>query len=271
MPPDATGWCTSVKILGRMVLLAAGLLTAGSVAAAGWVPGAHEPFDIQLTAPFQLQRVEGTVALALDDTSPSRVQELKTRGVRTVCVINAGAWENWRPDSGAFDQRLIGANFAGWPGERWLDIRAQEQLRPIMARRLDLCAAKSFDGVLLRNVDGYAHRTGFPLTAADQLAYNRWLAMEARARDLAVGIMNALELGPELVDDIDYVVSEGCFDREQCGATSVYRQRDRAVYVVEYTNVRRKMDAFCAEAGDLDLQLIFKTQSLNGKIHRRCP
>ena len=41
--------------------------------------------------------------------------------------------------------------------------------------------------------------------------------------------------------------------------------------MVEYTNVRRKMDAYCAEAAELDLQLIFKTKSLNGKIHRRCP
>ena len=40
--------------------------------------------------------------------------------------------------------------------------------------------------------------------------------------------------------------------------------------VVEYTNLRRKMDTYCAAAADLDVQVIFKTQSLNGKIHRRC-
>jgi hypothetical protein len=199
------------------------------------------------------------------------VQELQARGVRTVCVVNGGAWENWRPDAGAFDQRLIGANFAGWPGERWLDIRAQEALRPILARRLDLCVAKGFDGVLLRNLDGYAHRTGFPLTAKDQLAYNRWLAAEARSRGLAVGLMNALELAPELIEDVDFAVSEGCFEAGACAALLAYRKRDMAAYAVEYTNVRRKMDAYCAEAAELDLPLIFKTQSLNGKIHRRCP
>ncbi len=191
--------------------------------------------------------------------------------MRTVCVVNAGAWENWRPDSGAFDQRLIGASYAGWPGERWLDIRAQAALRPILARRLDLCSSKGFDGVLLRNVDGYAHRTGFPLTAKDQLAYNRWLAAEARDRGLAVGLMNTLELVPELVGDVDFAVSEGCFEKRTCAALLEFRKADKAAYVVEYTNVRRKMDAYCAEAAELDLQLIFKTKSLNGKIHRRCP
>jgi hypothetical protein len=257
-------------MLGRVALFAVGLALAHAGPASAWVPGPHEPFDIQLTAPFQLQ-LEGTVALGVHETSPARVQELKARGVRTVCVVNAGAWENWRPDSGAFDQRLIGANFAGWGGERWLDIRAQDSLRPILARRFDLCAAKGFDGVLLRNVDGYAHRTGFPLTAKDQLAYIRWLAAEARSRGLAVGIMNALELAPELVEDVDYAVSESCFEAGDCAALLEYRKRDMAAYVVEYTNVRRKMNAHCAEAAELDLQLIFKTQSLNGKVHRRCP
>jgi hypothetical protein len=258
-------------MFGRAALFAVGLALTAAGPAAAWVPAPHDPFDIQLTAPFQLQRVEGAVAVGLDETSSARLQELKARGVRTVCVINAGAWENWRPDSGAFDQRLIGANYAGWPGERWLDIRAQEALRPIMAKRLDLCASKGFDGVLLRNLDGYALRTGFPLTVKDQLAYIRWLAAEARSRGLAVGLMNALELAPELIEDVDYAVSEGCFEAEACAALLAYRKRDMAAYVVEYTNVRRKMDAYCAEATELDLQLIFKTQSLNGKVHRRCP
>src|SRR5215207_4642058 len=112
--------------LGTRMIVAAGLVLAGGDVSAQWLPGARDPFDMQLTAPFQLERDVGMLALGVFETSPSRLQELKARGVRTVCVINAGAWENWRPDSGAFDLRLIGGNFAGWPGERWLDIRAQE-------------------------------------------------------------------------------------------------------------------------------------------------
>jgi hypothetical protein len=257
--------------LGTRMVVAAGLVLAGGDVSAQKVPGVRDPFDMQLTAPFQLERDVGTLALGVFETSPSRLQELKGRGIRTVCVVNAGAWENWRPDSGAFDQRLIGANFAGWPGERWLDIRAQEQLRPIFAKRLDLCRSKGFDGVLFRNLDGYAHRTGFPLTAKDQLAYLRWLAAEARARGLVSGLMNTLELVPELVDDFDFALAEGCFDAQRCEALAPFRERDKPAIVIEYTNIRRKMDAHCAAAQDLDLQVVFKAKSLNGKIHRRCP
>ena len=39
-----------------------------------------------------------------------------------VCYIDAGTWENWRPDRQRFPDSVLGrAN--GWPGERWLDIR----------------------------------------------------------------------------------------------------------------------------------------------------
>ena len=42
-----------------------------------------------------------------------------------------------------------------------------------MAARFDLCRQKGFDAVEPDLVDGYIQTTGFPLTAADQLTYNR--------------------------------------------------------------------------------------------------
>jgi len=50
---------------------------------------------------------------------------------------------------------------------------------PIVKARLDLCRSKGFDGVEFDNLDGYTNSTGFPLIAADRLAYNRFLAGEA--------------------------------------------------------------------------------------------
>lgn len=42
-----------------------------------------------------------------------------------------------------------------------------------MQARLDLAVQKGCDGVEPDNVDGYQNNSGFPLTAQDQLAYNR--------------------------------------------------------------------------------------------------
>jgi hypothetical protein len=257
----------------RRLAVAVGLAVAAATAPAlaAWQPEQGKPFDIQLTSPFNLVQPVGAMALGLFETSPARIQELKSRGVRTVCLVNAGAWENWRPDSHAYDLRVVGSNRAGWQGDRWLDIRAADAIRPILVKRLDLCKSKGFDGIAFDKVDGYAHRTGFPLSARDQLAFNRWLAAEAHERGLAAGLVNTLELVPELVADFDFALSESCFTEQACERLLPFREAGKPVFVVEFTNVRRKMDAYCAVAQDLGLQLVFKTKSLNSKVHRRCP
>ena len=130
-----------------------------------------------------------TVA-ALHDTRPGR---------RVTCYISAGSWEDWRPDAGEFPQRLLGRPLDHWPGERYLDIRRfHGALGRLMDARLDLCAAKGFDAVELDNVDEYTNRSGFRLTADDQLAYNVWLANEAHARGLSVALKNDNDQIPEL-------------------------------------------------------------------------
>ena len=257
-------------MIWRAAMALATLICAGQ-AQAGWRPSPRDLFDIQLTAPFQVARKADVLAMGAAETSPTRLQELQSRGVRLLCVINAGVWENWRPDSGAFDRRLIGNSVSGWAGERWLDIRALAALQPILARRLDLCRDKGFDGVLLRSLDGYQNSTGFPLSGKDQLAFNRWLAAESRARGLAAGMMNTGDLVPELADDFDYAVSDTCLEHATCGDYLPFRRADKGVFLIEYTNLQRKMDISCAAAVDLDMQVIFKTKSLNGKLHRRCP
>jgi hypothetical protein len=257
-------------LLGGLFSAAADARSAAADTRA-WLPAQGERYDVQFVAPFNLVRGVDVLELDLFDASAEQVKALKARDVRTVCYINAGAWENWRPDARDYPASAVGRNYAGWPGERWLDIRDRERLAPVLRKRIELCRAKGFDGVDFDNVDGYAANTGFPLAARDQIAFNRWLAAEARARKLAVGLKNGLELVPDLVENFDFAINESCFSEGSCEALRPFREVGKAVYVVEYTNQRRKMDRFCAEAADLGLQLVFKTKSLNGKLHRRCP
>lgn len=242
-----------------------------SSAHAEWKPRVNQVFDIQFTTPFNFVRPVDVLELDLFDTSQSRLQELRARGVATICYINAGAWENWRPDKGDYPPGVIGRYYNGWPGERWLDIRQIDTLGPILRRRLDLCKDKGFDGVDFDNVDGYTNQTGFPLTAPDQLKFNKWLAAEAKKRGLMVGLKNDLDQVADLVSHFDFAVSESCLEFNECNRLQPFLQAGKPIYVVEYTNVRRKMDAHCATAARQGLQVIFKTKTLNGKLHRRCP
>jgi hypothetical protein len=108
---------------------------------------------------YQLQgRVDTTVRarfFSIDGDSPARVvTALHRRGAKVACYVNAGAWESFRADAAAFPRDVLGARYAGYPDERWLDIRRIEALAPILRARLDACRAKGFDGVDPDNVDG---------------------------------------------------------------------------------------------------------------------
>ena len=116
--------------------------------------------------------------------------------------VDAGTWEDWRSDAAQFPASVLGGS-NGWPGERWLDIRRIDLLGPITRTRIQMCADKGFAAVDTDNVDGYTNTTGFPLTAADQLAYNRFPAAVA---DDAAALR--VELGDErgrVVEAVDLV------------------------------------------------------------------
>ena len=60
------------------------------------------------------------------------VRRVHDNGRHVVCYINAGAWENWRPDAPSYPSAVKGKPLDGWPGERWLDIRRLDVLGPIL-------------------------------------------------------------------------------------------------------------------------------------------
>lgn len=122
----------------------------------------------------------------------------------------------------------------GWKGERWLDVRRTDVLGPLMAKRFDMCREKGFDAVEPDNMDGYDNETGFPLTAAHQLAYNRLIARLAHDRGMAVGLKNDLDQIPELVGDFDFAVNEQCAEFDECDQLAPFVKAGKAVFNVEY-------------------------------------
>src|SRR6185312_14782753 len=131
------------------------------------------------------------------NTKASEVAALHKLGKRVVCYIDIGTWENWRPDAKRFPMSVRGKS-NGWPGERWLDIRRLSVLKPVMTRRLQMCARKHFDALEPDNMDGYSNQTGFKLTAKNQLAYDEWIAAEAHRLGLAVFEKNDPEQARQL-------------------------------------------------------------------------
>ena len=224
---------------------AAGPPTSSSPGAALWRPAPGTSWQWQLSGALDTSVAAQMYDIDLFDNDASVVAALHAQGRRVVCYLSAGSHEPGRPDSGDFPAAVLGSALQGWPEERWLDIRRLDVLGPIMERRLDLCRQRGFDGVEADNVDGYANGTGFPLTAADQLAYNRFLARAAHARGLSIGLKNDLAQVAELEPDFDFAVNEECFAFSECELLAPFVRAGKAVLNVEYD---LDTASFCADA-----------------------
>ncbi len=244
------------------VALVASTLGAGGTAPATagpvWAPKQGVSWQWQLNG-----RIDTSVRAKVYDVdaevSRKVVRRLHADGRRVVCYISAGSFENWRPDRTAFPASVKGRPLDGWPGERWLDIRALSVLRPIMAARMDVCRRKGFDAVEPDNVDGYANDSGFPLTAADQRRYNIAIARLAHARGLGVGLKNDIDQVATLEPYFDFAINEQCRQYRECSAYRPFLRAGKAVLHAEYRLTRPR---FCATGRRLGLSSIRKHPGL---------
>jgi hypothetical protein len=206
----------------------------------------------------------------LFDTPQDTIDALHRADRIVICYFSAGSYEDWRPDGTEFPEAVLGADLDEWPGERWLDIRALDNLQPIMSARLDLAVEKQCDGVEPDNVDGYANESGFPLTFDDQLAYNRWLAFAAHERSLSIGLKNDLDQIGELVEDFDWALNEQCFQYAECELLLPFIEAGKAVFGVEYSEAGMERAAYCPQAIAYGFSWLTKTYDLDDMPPNAC-
>ncbi|HEU5156685.1 MAG TPA: endo alpha-1,4 polygalactosaminidase [Streptosporangiaceae bacterium] len=206
-----------------------------------WVPAVGTAWQWQLTVPVDLRVNVPVYDIDGFGNSAAVVRRLHQLGRRAICYINVGAAENYRPDYRRFPSYVLGRP-NGWPGERWLDIRRVDILRPIMAARFDMCRAKGFDAVEPDLVENYTEVTGFPITATHQLTYNRLIARMAHERGMSVALKNDIHQIGALQRDFDFAINEECVQFRECGAMTPFIRAGKAVLHVEY---RLSTATFC--------------------------
>ncbi|WP_236244801.1 endo alpha-1,4 polygalactosaminidase [Streptomyces sp. CC210A] len=233
--------------------------TGGTGSAARWRPRPGLTWQWQLDGRVDTSVDADVYDIDAFENDAADVARLHRAGRKVICYVNAGAWEDYRPDRDAFPRSVLGAP-NGWHGERWLDIRRLEVLRPLMERRFDMCRDKGFDAVEPDLLEGYAADTGFPLTAQDQLAYNRMIAEIAHERGLAVGLKNDLAQIPQLIDHFDFAVNEECAQYDECALLEPFVAAGKAVFHVEYEQPVR---AFCPQAEAMRFSSMLKRPQLD--------
>ena len=235
-----------------------------------WRPALNSTWQWQLSPVIDDSFDVDMYDIELFDNDASVVAALHAQGRKVVCYISVGSWEDWRPDKEQFPEAIIGDDYDGWPGEKWLDIRQIDLLAPIMRARLDACQAKGFDGIEPDNIDGYTNDTGFPLTYQDQLNYNIWLAEEAHARGLSIGLKNDGEQANDLLPYFDWALTEDCFDQGWCEEMLPFINAGKAVFAAEYTDTGITLEQFCPQARAMNISAILKNRDLDG-WREACP
>jgi hypothetical protein len=226
-----------------------------------WVPAQSTTWQWQLNGEPVDQSVEAQMYdIDLFENSAEVVSSLHSQGRHVICYLDAGTWEEWRPDAGEFPKSVLGNVVTGYPNERWLDISDLSAIEPIMKARLEMCKQKGFDGVEADNVEGYELETGFPLTAAEQLTYNKWLASTAHSLGLSIALKNDRNQVSELEPYFDFALDEECFQSEECGKLVPFIDAGKAVFEVEYNLAPSE---FCEQANAAGYMAMKKEVSLS--------
>jgi len=198
------------------------------------------------------------------------IDELHAKGRKVIGYMSVGSYEDWRPDKAQFSPEILGKDYEGWKGEKWLDIRQIEKLAPILRARLDLCQAKGFDAVEPDNMEIHTNNTGFPISYHDQLTYALWLADEAHQRGLAIGVKNASDQVQDLISHFDFAITEDAFFYGWAEKMNPFIAAGKAVFAAEYTDLSGNFEAYCQTSKNLKFSTILKHRGLDAWI-QTCP
>lgn len=236
--------------------------TSPTPASDWWHPTAGLTWQWQLTGKLNLDLHTNVIDIDLD-VGKSVVDHYHSQGTKVICYISVGSYENWRTDADLFPDEVLGKDYEGWSGEKWLDIRRIDLLAPIMLARLDECAAKGFDAVEPDNMQIWDNDTGFPLTYEDQLRFALWLAEESHKRGLAIGQKNAPDQTKDLVDIFDFAITEDAFYYDWAEEMKPYIDAGKPVFAAEYTDLPGDFQEFCRQSKELGFSIILKHRDLD--------
>ncbi len=237
----------------------------GARAGPRWQPRRGTSWQWQLSGKVRTSYDVAMYDIDLFETPQETIDALHAAGRIVICYFSAGSREAFREDADRFTPTDHKKKLEGWPGESWLDIRSKN-VRDVMRVRLDQAVKKRCDGVEPDNVDGYQNNTGFALTEADQLDYNRFLADEAHRRGLSVGLKNALDLARALEPRFDWALNEQCLAQGECAKLAPFLKANKPVFHVEYVdravNGPAKLAAICKRPEIKDFSTLVKTAEL---------
>lgn len=258
----------------RLPAVAATLVALQALVLCGSAAARWQPTPTTVPWQWQLQgKIDSSVPAAVFDvdgfeTPTGVVQRLHQLGRHVICYLDVGSWESYRPDAGSFPRPALGRRYEGFPDERWLDVRRFHLFAKALEHRFDICARKGFDAVEPDNVAGWENKTGFPIGAAAQLRFNRWVARQVHARGMAIALKNDPRQVRQLLGVFDFAIVEECFQYDECDLYGPFIKDGKAVFEAEY---ELEPNDYCGAATSLTFSAIRKSYDLFAQPWRLCP
>eukprot|EP00123_Amoebidium_parasiticum_P011847 comp20937_c0_seq1/m.27970 comp20937_c0_seq1/g.27970 ORF comp20937_c0_seq1/g.27970 comp20937_c0_seq1/m.27970 type:complete len:260 (-) comp20937_c0_seq1:569-1348(-) len=200
-------------------------------------------------------------------SSEKDIKKYKSNGQKVLCYMSAGTLEQGRPDRGDVPSDGL-STWSPYHGERWFNVMNWESLKDLMENRLNIAKEKGCDAVEADNMDCFEYDGCVPgksmkTKGKATVAYAKWLVTAAHSRGMAIGLKNAFEILPELVDDFDFAVNESCPRFNQCDVYAPFRKQGKAVFGAEYS---KKGSGACDPAKENGISMLYRS----GSGYARC-
>ncbi|MBS1860798.1 MAG: endo alpha-1,4 polygalactosaminidase [Actinobacteria bacterium] len=255
-------------------------MNVGVASASWWKPPAKPTWYWQLSGTINNNREVEIYDLDYEETTKKEVTTLHEKGRHVICYVDVGGAEKYRSDYEKFTKlekegvEIMGEAIEGWPEERWINIRELKYVEPIEKARFETCASKGFDAVEIDEDEAWLNETAIksgPITAAQQLAYNKWLAETIHSLGMAVFQKNDGSQTKEQVSLFDGAIAEQCNENStgpySCGEYVPYVEAGKPVLSAEYGLTKAK---FCANDEKLGFMGARFNLALNGNRFEPC-
>jgi hypothetical protein len=140
-----------------------------------------------------------------------------------------------------------------------------------MLSRFQVCRQKGFDAVEPDNIDSYANSPGFPTTAADQIAYDEWIAETVHGLGMAVFEKNDLDQIATLLPYFDGILDEECNKFAECAKLAPFVAAGKPAWDAEYTEDGETTAQFCTPDGNAGIVGALFSIKLDGTLFQPCP
>jgi hypothetical protein len=229
-----------------------------------WQIGASSPNPAVLDGATGTQKM---LDVDMEGTSAAQIAAIHAKGIVAICYLETGSWESYRSDASAFPAAVKGRTLSGYPDERYLDIRSST-VTSLIEARIQRAADKGCDGVEPDLDDTWQEATGFPISYAQNLAYNHTLADYAHGLGLSFGLKNAA--GTQMVADeagfADWALNEQCNQYSECNY-GPFIAAGKAVFQVEY---KTAVSTFCPKDNGRNYDGLRKRTSLTDGYRIAC-